>query len=114
MIALIAVIFKLRHDVISNTLFNKKLLNNEFLPKVKFFYDYPILISFLSIVSWFLFAVVLFLNSEGFDTVIPDKIVAYAFVIPLFFVLYSFLNFYYCFKATQIYKDLEIKYSPKN
>jgi hypothetical protein len=104
-------IFKLRHDVVSNTPFNKKLLNNEFLAKVEFFYDYPIFVSFLSIVFWFLFSVILFLNSNGFDASISDKILAYAFAIPLFFVLYSFLNFYYCIKASQIYKSLEITYS---
>jgi hypothetical protein len=110
-LAIISNISRSRQDVISNTVFNKKLDQNDLLASVEFFYDYPNEIAHCSLYIWLLFTAIWFISAQGFISILPNNLIAYLFAIPIFSLIYSFLNFYYTTRATQIYKRLEIKYS---
>ena len=111
-IAIISVILKIRRDTISTTAFNKLLEHKGFLAEIEFYYDFPITLSILFIIIWFLFSAIWLLVS-GIDSIlkIPTEIIlAYLFVIPLIIFIYGLYNFYYSILATQIHDGLAIIY----
>lgn len=110
-LAIINHISRTRQDVISNTAFNKKLDNRDYLVIVEFFYDYPNEIAHYSLAIWILFTIIWFISVQGFITILSSNFIAYIFFLPLFCLFYSLFTSYYASRATQIYKGLEIKYS---
>lgn len=111
-VAIIGVILKIRRDTISTTTFNRLLEHKGFLAEIEFYYDFPIAISILSIIIWFLFSSIWLLVS-GIDSIlkIPTEIIlAYLFVIPLIIFIYGLYNFYYSILATQFHDGLAMIY----